>query len=63
MDDESFPTIFRRAGERIALKNCVQIGSTVVPCRRDALCDYALRQYAADEISYSSLIMWITRKM
>lgn len=56
MDDESFPTIFRRAGERIALKNCVQIGSTVVPCRRDALCDYALRQYAADEISYSSFV-------
>lgn len=56
MDDESFPIVFRRAGERIAYKNCVQIGSSIVPCRRDALCDYALRQYAADEISFSSFV-------
>lgn len=56
MDDESFPIIFRRAGERIAYKNCVQIGSTIVPCKRDSLCDYALRQYAADEISFTSFV-------
>lgn len=56
MDDESFPIIFRRAGERVAYKNCVQIGSTIVPCKRDSLCDYALRQYAADEISFSSFV-------
>lgn len=56
MDDDSFPIAFRRAGERIAYKNCVQIGSNIVPCKRDALCDYALRQYAADEISFSSFV-------
>ncbi|WP_158097318.1 DNA-directed RNA polymerase subunit alpha C-terminal domain-containing protein [Flavonifractor sp. An92] len=56
MDDESFPIVFRRAGEHIAYKNCVQIGSTIVPCRRDALCDYALRQYAVDDISFSSFV-------
>ena len=56
MDDDSFPIAFRRAGERIAYKNCVQIGSTIVPCRRDALCDYALRQYAVDDISFSSFV-------
>lgn len=56
IDDESFPTAFRRAGERIAYKNCVQIGSTIIPCKRDALCDYALRQYASDEISYSGFV-------
>ena len=56
MDDESYPIIFRRAGERVAYKNCVQIGSTIVPCKRDSLCDYALRQYATDEISFSSFV-------
>lgn len=53
MDDEAFPTAFRRAGERIAHKNCIQIGSAIIPCKRDALCDYALREYASGEISYS----------
>lgn len=56
MDDETFPITFRRAGERIAYKNCIQIGSTIVPCKRDSLCDYALRQYAADEISFNSFV-------
>jgi hypothetical protein len=52
VDDISFPEEYRRAAEKIIYKNYVRIGKDWVPCRRADLCDYVLRTFAVDDITF-----------